>query len=364
MSVAAIHSAPAPALFPVVNASPPASPFGQGAAAESFASYATGSTQPERAGCTLADAQSAATQRELNTRVLAHLHDTIGLQNNVKLLKRASAELAESIRRVLDDRGSGTTPGATQPVAGRQAAFDFIVADAKRTGLFDELKSAGIQRLKDSGNHEAMIEQVMAREADAGRPRDRAWAESWIERQFDPSGIDAAYRAGEPYMDLSAMYEGAWAYGGNKGCAAVYGDRTDVQAAGPYKVRFIASRSASDNRSAMSYIVENQLTGETTAPRPYDERGTIIEVQGLRARMFGAPADGDMFSFDTPARYRLRYPDGNNRILSLDDQKALYKSLVFNRLFEPVVRGPNMETPEETVDEAFRQPVAAVDRSR
>uniref|UniRef100_UPI0039F12083 hypothetical protein n=1 Tax=Bordetella sputigena TaxID=1416810 RepID=UPI0039F12083 len=291
----------------------------------------------------------------MNARVLAHLKDTIELQNNVKLLKRADTELNAAIGRVLKDRTLGPLSEAAERVGGRRATFDFIVAEAKRTGLFDDLKNAGVQRLKDSGNYESLIEQVMAREARAGRPRDRAWAESWIERQFDPTSIDATFEAGEPYMDLAAIYEGAWAYGGNKGCAAVYGDKTNVHATGPFKVNFVKSEDTSDDRFAMSYIVENRLTGEKTAPRPYDERGTIIEAKGLRAQMFGAPAAGDIFTFDKPARYHLDYPDGNNPIISKDNQKEMYKTLVFNRLFEPIVRGPDMDTPEETVDNAFRR---------
>ncbi|WP_427185208.1 hypothetical protein ACL598_10205 [Bordetella bronchialis] len=303
-----------------------------------------------------ADGQAATPVPDAQARLLARWHDILDLREKVGLIKRADAELNAAIRRMEADPTLGPTSAAADRVGVRQATLDHVVAEAKNSGLHDALTRAAIQRLKDSGNYEPLIDQVIAAEDRQGRMRDRAWAEKWIERQFDPDSIDAGFRAGEPYFDLRVAYEGVWAYLGNKGSAAVYGDKASVQANGPFRVEF-ARTEGGDGVSVVTYTVENRRTGEKSAPRPYDERGTVIEAEGLRAEMYGAPAPGDVFSFDIPPKYTVRYPDSNNPIIDVDNQKAIYKTTVFDRLFQPSVRSPDMATPTQTVLTALDIPL-------
>ncbi|ANN71843.1 hypothetical protein [Bordetella bronchialis] len=355
MSVATVNAIPA--LPHAANAAPLAPREELDGAAQALASYrarqarllsppldaASGAGAPAKAG-----GQPVTPMPDAQARLLARWHDILDLRENVGLIKRAETELNAAIRRMDADPALGPTSPAADRVGVRQATLDYVVAEAKKSGLHDALTQAAVQRLKASGNYEALIDRVVASEATQGRTRDRAWAEKWIERQFDPDSIDAGFRAGEPYFDLRVAYEGVWPYVGNKGSAAVYGDKASVQANGPFRVEFGRTEGA-DGLSLLTYTVENQRTGEKSAPRPYDERGTVVEAEGLRAGMYGAPAPGDVFSFDTPPEYTVRYPDANNPIIDVDNQKAIYKTMVFDRLFQPSVRSPDMGTPTQTV---------------
>jgi hypothetical protein len=101
-----------------------------------------------------------------------------------------------------------------------EGALELVVAEAKRSGLYDLLEEAAIQRLKDSGSYESLITQVLEKEAAQGRPRDRAWAENWLENQFDYDRVGQNYVADAPYFKPARPYSAdVWRSPFNRGNA-------------------------------------------------------------------------------------------------------------------------------------------------
>ncbi|WP_157664773.1 hypothetical protein [Bordetella genomosp. 9] len=127
----------------------------------------------------------------------------------------------------------------------------------------------------------------------AGQPRSRAWAEKWIERQFDFGKVEANLKPNQPYFTPKWPHAAGRAVtntnGTDMGSAAFFGSQSDIQANGVFDIKF------SGNSDRLYYTVENKTTGEVTGPRPYDSHGTVIKANGLRAEMFGTPKPGDFF---------------------------------------------------------------------
>lgn len=256
---------------------------------------------------------------------------TTHVQDKVALLKRAEQALHTLVQRMKDDPSvlSGSKPAGW-------AAFDFVIAETRKSGLYGALQQAAIERLKNSGNYDDLVRQVLQGESNHGHTRDRAWAENWIERQFDFDSVDADLQPGKPYFAATNEWEARPVHnsgGPVKGDAVFLGNKADVHARGCFEIEFTG------NGDLMFYTVKDRTTGISSAPRPYDPRGTVIQADGLRAEMFGTPASGDVFSVYKPAEddrrgsdYRVDYHD-SYRGYSVKH----WKMDLFDRLFGPVI---------------------------
>jgi hypothetical protein len=260
---------------------------------------------------------------------------TLRLQEKLSLVKRADTELKILAHRIANDRTLGPASPRAE-IAGRElATLDFVVSETKKSGVYGALQQAAIDRLKESGNYEDLIKQILDTEAAVGNHHDRAWAEDWIKRKFDYDCVDADHQPGELYIDVDAYHGSVRPSAANEGGATFFGNKTDVHARGSFTIKFTGTADQ------LFYVVENTFTGENSPPRPYDPRGTAIEAKGLRADMVGIPAPGDEFyvskSSDDRERhseYRVGYIDPYVRVLPKHQ-----KIEVFNRLFAPMMRG-------------------------
>jgi hypothetical protein len=262
--------------------------------------------------------------------------ETLRLQLNVGLLNLAKAHIKEVANRLEDYPRLGLKPGQNHRTL--EGVLDFVVAETKRSGLYDRLQRAAIQRLKDSGSYESLISQVLEKEAAKGRPRDRAWAENWIEDQFDYDRVGQNYVADAPYFEPADSYgqEVTSFLGANRGNAMFYGDPTVPRVQGSFAITF------SEIDGIPMYRVRNLDKGrEESAPKLYDANGTVIKGNGLYAEMFGVPAPNDQFVISGPfaanqdkPKMVVHYYDA-----AYTDMKPVLKKNVFNSLFNPVFNG-------------------------
>jgi hypothetical protein len=257
--------------------------------------------------------------------------ETLRLQLNVGLLNLAKAHIKEVANRLEDYPRLGMKPGQNQRTL--EGVLDFVVAETKRSGLYDRLQRAAIQRLKDSGSYESLISQVVEKEAAKGRPRDRAWAENWIEDQFDYDRVGQNYVADAPYFEPAHAYgQDVTSIGANRGNAMFYGDPTVPRVQGSFAITF------SEVDGIPMYRVRNLENGGESAPKLYDTNGTVIKENGLYAEMFGVPAPHDEFAINGPTDENQNKPK-----MVVDyydptymDVKLVQKKNVFNSLFNPV----------------------------
>lgn len=344
MSITSVNSNPVHAY--AGYQAPTAPQGGQLGAAEAFASYeapATSSAQPDIGrGAFLSNGMCGTPS-----------YETVQLQEKVGLINKAQQEVKTLVNRMRQDPTLGPKSDAAQRVGALQATYDFVVSETKKSGLYDTLQQAAVQRLKDSGNYEGLVSQVQEKEAAMGRTRDRAWAESWIEGQFDYDRVDANHQDGQPYFDLRAVDGEVRALPGNTGAGAFFGSKADVFARGAFSIEF------SGTANQPLYTVENRITGEKTAPRAFDSRGTVIEADGLRAEMFGTPAPGDSFSiykpaqgFGRPSEYQVGYLD-SLYMTSVENRKAD----LFNALFGPAIRDGDAKQPGKIIRDFIYTPV-------
>lgn len=222
------------------------------------------------------------------------------------------------------------------------SVFQFIVSETKKSGLYGLLQKAAIDRLKSSGNYENLIKQVIDKESQlAGQPRSRAWAEKWIERQFDFGKVGANLKPNQPYFTPKWPHAVGRAVtntnGTDMGSAAFFGSQSDIQANGVFDIKF------SGNSDRLYYTVENKTTGEVTGPRPYDSRGTVIKANGLRAEMFGTPKPGDLFNVYKPDGDKSRGKDYDVFYRSSPISTKNERFRVFDSVFSPVI-GPDRNT--------------------
>ncbi|AOB30501.1 hypothetical protein AKI39_07030 [Bordetella sp. H567] len=275
------------------------------------------------------------------------------LQEKVLGITKAENEVKTLVERMRNDPSLGPRSERAERVGTLEGALDYIVSETKKSGLYGNLQQAAVERLKASGNYEDLIRKILEKEASMGSTRDRAWAEDWIEGQFDYDRVDANHDQGMPYFELRATYGEVRPRPGNQGSAAFFGNKSDVHAQGAFAIEF----SGSTERPL--YTVENRLTGEKSAPRPFDVRGTVIEADGLRAEMFGAPAPGDVFSIFKPSRgasqesdYYVGYPD------SMFTSSAHNRKVdLFNNLFAPSTGADGEKSPISIVRQFLYTPV-------
>jgi hypothetical protein len=347
-----IHSVP-----PQVNPYGPAQDASLATTApdNAFAAYAAPATSPATAGMgNHQGAIPAAPWLPGYASSTVPSTETARLQVNVELVNLGKSAVKELANQLRDDPTLGIKPGET--VRTFESALDFVVGETKKSGLYDALVRAAIRRLKDSGNYESVVGQILAKEAANGRPRDRAWAESWIQSQYDYDRIGQNYVADAPYFKPADPYtDDVMRSPFNRGSAMLYGDGTGPRVQGSFAVTFY------EQDGALMYKVRVPgQNGKESAPRPYDPNGTVIKEPGLYAELLGVPAPGDEFIFSNPVgvranepKMRVDYYDAGYRRYVDMDVKVNHKAHLFNTLFNPVFPGGNIPEPADQIRRAI-----------
>jgi hypothetical protein len=278
---------------------------------------------------------------------------TAALQRNVELINAAKKELKGLADRLNEDPTPATKQGET--FATVESALDFVVKETKKSGLYGALQQAAVQRMKDSGCYESVVKQILEKEAAKGRPRDRAWAESWIKDQFDYDLIGQNYVPDAPYFEPAYPYSGDIMRSPfNKGRAMFYGDITGPRVQGSFAI------SISGQEGALLYTVRNLTkVGEESAPRPYDPKGTVVKQDDLYAEFLGVPVPGDEFIVSGPLsaradepKMRVDYYDAGYREYVDMNVKIHQKKRLINALFNPVFHGGRISQPADLIDRA------------